>query len=643
VVIDEAPGDASRFLAEVPAGLAVGSAIAGYRLQGQLGRGGMAVVFRARDERLSRLVALKILSPELAADEAFRRRFIRESRLAAAVDDPHIIPVFEAGEASGVLFIAMRYVPGGDVRTLLQREGPLSAERTTAIITPLASALEAAHAAGLVHRDVKPANMLVDSRAGRPDHVYLSDFGLSKGTAFSRGLTTSGQFLGTLNYCSPEQITGRPVDGRADQYALACAAFEMLTGVPPFQHDEAAAVMYAQLSGPPPLLTSLRPDLPPAADRVVATALAKAPQDRYAGCREFADALRSALGFQPVDLRPGVVHATQYLPAQGDWSPAAGTAREDLPAAGATVRAVPGAPAPDTRRVEAQRGRRRRAPRRRRLVLVALAGIVGLGAAGIGAKAILAGPPPSPAPRPASFPITATSDATPVNGQVWVTYQAGKDADAQIRGEIKSTASGEVARLYAQPFPYRSAPAPAGSQDLRPAGLTTRYAFQVRPSLATRYTVELFRSSTATTPLASSASQTVYVSKNWTWSKPQSCNSSTCREMIKLRVLVPSSALKSELTQKVYPYFGLELGRIQEPAAPEWLQLGAGDPHVTTRQVSADEFDMTISFSFRIGNHAFAWNWNACQMDTEALDGLGLPGHHGCGDQRIPTSPNYLG
>ncbi len=301
----EVPGDASGW----PAGVTVGSRVAGYLLEEQVGEGGMAVVFRARDERLDRLVALKVLASALAADVDYRERFLRESRAAAAVDDPHIIPVYEAGEAGGVLFIAMRYVPGSDVRTLVRRQGRLAAGRAAAIISAVASALDAAHAAGLVHRDVKPANMLMDARPGRPDHVYLADFGLSKPALAVTGLTRTGQFLGTLDYVAPEQLGGQPVDGRADQYALACAAFELLTGSPPFHRQDAMAVMYGHISQPPPPLSSRRPDLPAAADRVLARALAKVPAERYATCCEFADALRGSLGLPPYGQVPGEVGA----------------------------------------------------------------------------------------------------------------------------------------------------------------------------------------------------------------------------------------------------------------------------------------------------------------------------------------------
>ena len=318
------PGDAGG----LPVRVAAGSRVAGYVLEEQVGSGGMAVVFRARDERLGRLVALKVLAPGLAADAGFRRRFIRESRAAAAVDDPHIIPVYEAGEAGGVLFIAMRYVPGGDVRTLVRREGPLPAGRAAGIISAVASALDAAHGAGLVHRDVKPANMLVDAKEGRPDHVYLSDFGLSKPAVAATALTGTGtgQFLGTVDYMSPEQVEGTAVNGRADQYALGCAAFELLAGVPPFARDQPMAVMYAHVSEPPPLLASRRPGLPPGADVVLGRALAKASADRYGSCREFAEALREALGLPPyaqahsggTDRPAGIETVIRPRPAPGD-------------------------------------------------------------------------------------------------------------------------------------------------------------------------------------------------------------------------------------------------------------------------------------------------------------------------------------
>ena len=279
------------------------SVVAGYRLEAQVGAGGMAVVFRARDERLGRPVALKILAPGLASDPEFRRRFIAESRAAATVDDPHIIPIHEAGEAEGTLFIAMRFVPGGDLRHMLAREGAMAPSRVAEFLSPVASALDAAHAAGLVHRDVKPANILVDVRPGRPDHVYLSDFGVSKGATASVSLTGAGQFLGTPDYSAPEQIQGRPVDGRTDQYALACVAFQLLTGQAPFERDQGMAVLLAHLSEPPPALTTRRLDLPAAVDEVLARGLAKAAEERFGSCGEFADALRAALGLPPYDPR----------------------------------------------------------------------------------------------------------------------------------------------------------------------------------------------------------------------------------------------------------------------------------------------------------------------------------------------------
>jgi serine/threonine protein kinase len=299
-------GDSPVQLGGPLAGLAAGSRVAGYLLEKLVGVGGMAAVFRARDERLGRVVALKLL----AGDEVVRKRFVREARAVAAVDHPHIIPVYEAGEAEGVLFIAMRFVAGDDLRVIVGREGALSPRRAVAFISPVASALDAAHDAGLVHRDVKPANMLVDVGPHRPEHVYLSDFGVARGVMSSSGLTRAGQFLGTPDYAAPEQISGQDVDGRADQYALACVAYTLLSGSVLFRREVPMAVLYAHLSVPPPRLTAARPDLPDAVNQVLARALAKEPDDRYDSCGTFADELREALGLEPYDpTRPSGVTA----------------------------------------------------------------------------------------------------------------------------------------------------------------------------------------------------------------------------------------------------------------------------------------------------------------------------------------------
>src|SRR3954454_2502095 len=216
--------------------------VAHYSIVRQLGEGGMGVVLLARDEALGRNVALKLLAPRYADDVQFRASFTRESRLAAAIDHPKIIPIFEAGEAQDQLFIAMRYVDGPDLRRVLAEEGPLVPARAVAIVEQVARALDAAHNAGLVHRDVKPGNVMIDPSEGR-EHCYLTDFGLTKNMSSSSGYTETGQFVGTLNYMAPEQIEGRDVDGRADQYALGCVLFECLAGVPPFRRDSDVAMM----------------------------------------------------------------------------------------------------------------------------------------------------------------------------------------------------------------------------------------------------------------------------------------------------------------------------------------------------------------------------------------------------------------
>jgi len=318
--------------------------VAGYLLEKLVGVGGMAAVFRARDERLGRVVALKLL----AGDEEVRKRFVREARAVAAVDHPHIIPVYEAGEAAGVLFIAMRFVAGDDLRVVVSREGALRPRRAAAFISPVASALDAAHDAGLVHRDVKPANMLVDVGPHRPEHVYLSDFGVARGVVSSSGLTRAGQFLGTPDYAAPEQVSGQAVDGRADQYALACVAYTLLSGSVLFRRDVPMAVLYAHLSVPPPRLTAVRPELPDAVNEVLARALAKDPDDRYDSCGTFADELREALGLEPYDPSRPAGALGARTPAAGSAAPSASrnaaTAPLTIPPDSPPTKLLPGSP-----------------------------------------------------------------------------------------------------------------------------------------------------------------------------------------------------------------------------------------------------------------------------------------------------------
>jgi hypothetical protein len=282
------------------AGTWLGTRLGSYRVDELIGRGGRGEVYRAFDLRLERPVALKLLTAALSDDERFRDRMLRESRLAAGLDHPNVVPVYEAGEESGRLFIAMRYVDGLDLKALLRQEGHLDPARLLKLVTPLADALDAAHARGLVHRDVKPSNVLVDDPGGR-EHPYLADFGLTQSAAH-RG-PADGGLMGTIDYVAPEQVRGEQVDGRADQYALACLIFECLTGTLPFQHKSELETIFAHLEEPPPPASSRRADLPSEIDAVLAKGMAKERSERYGSCAEHAAAARAALGLDRVQRR----------------------------------------------------------------------------------------------------------------------------------------------------------------------------------------------------------------------------------------------------------------------------------------------------------------------------------------------------
>jgi len=415
-----------------------GSRIGQYVIERQVGSGGMAMVFSAHDESLGRMVALKVLSPTLASDQEFRRRFLRESRSVAAVEESHIVPVYGAGESDGVLYIATRFVAGGDLGTLLRRAGgPFDPDRAMSFVSQIAAALDAAHHAGLVHRDVKPANVLIDSTPGRPEHAYLSDFGLSKAASSLTGITASGMFLGTPDYCAPEQVTGEPPVGpRADQYSLACVAFALLAGTVPYVRDASIATLYAHVQEPVPSLAARRPGLPEAVDAVIAKAMAKNPAGRYTSCGEFAIALAAALrapAARPAPAGPPAQPAQEWghAPGQGGWQ-AVPTPAPWTPSPGTMPFLHPGqATLPETRIGGQWLSRGRNA-----IAVGAVAGVVVIGAS-VGVVLTLNH-------HPASQPGTLQSELT----GSWVgTYTCGQGPTG-LRLDIQAAPGGSATATF---------------------------------------------------------------------------------------------------------------------------------------------------------------------------------------------------
>ncbi|MDP9491153.1 MAG: serine/threonine-protein kinase [Actinomycetota bacterium] len=298
------------------ADLRVGTKLAAYELQEIVARGGMGVVYRAQHVHLRRPAAVKLLLPEIAQDDDFRRRFLRESQIAASLQHPNVVTVYDAGEADGLLYIAMQYIEGTDLATLLEEEGSLESGRALSIVGQVAAALDAAHALGLVHRDVKPANVLLDG-----DHAFLTDFGLSKPASSQTNLTAKGQFVGTIAYMAPEQIKGAAVDPRTDVYALGCVLYHCLAGGVPYARDSDVAVIFAHMEERPELLSSPGSGLPQALDAVIAKALAKRAEDRYETCTRLVEAARNALGGKaPSGAAVGVAARRKVMVADSDPS-----------------------------------------------------------------------------------------------------------------------------------------------------------------------------------------------------------------------------------------------------------------------------------------------------------------------------------
>jgi hypothetical protein len=311
-----------------------GDVFAGHRIDALGGRGGMGMVYRATHLRLERTVALKVISPELAADEGFRQRFQREAQLAASIDHPNVIEIYDADEADGQLYITMRWVQGQDLGTMLERSGRLDPDTAVRVIGEVGFALDAAHARGLVHRDIKPGNILIADRDG---HVYLTDFGLTREAGEGGALTRTGMFVGTADYAAPEQIKGDRVDARTDVYALTCVLVQAVTGRVPYDRDSEMSKMWAHVNDPPPRLRERVADVPEALEQVVERGMAKDPQDRYPSTGDLARAAAAAVLARPVRQEERTV-------ATGAAAPVDTRAHQAGPTAGETIVSAPAAP-----------------------------------------------------------------------------------------------------------------------------------------------------------------------------------------------------------------------------------------------------------------------------------------------------------
>ena len=321
-------------MAEVP----VGSEFAGHRIEAIAGRGGMGVVYKAVDLALDRAVALKLIAPEYADDQSFRERFKRESKTAASIKHPHVITIYRAGDDDGLLFITMDYIDGTDLRSLIEREGRLEPRAAADVVSQVASALDAAHEHGLVHRDVKPANILMAADGGG-HHAYLTDFGLTKQTTSESGMTKTGMFVGTLDYVPPEQLQGGSLDARADVYSLGCVLYQALTGQVPYPRDSEPAKLWAHMGEPPPSVLEQAPNLPPQFEDVIKRAMAKEPNERYLSAGDLGRAAVAASEGRVVTRAERSVATGHAAPA--DATPVAGT----QPAAGTPAAAAPTEPA----------------------------------------------------------------------------------------------------------------------------------------------------------------------------------------------------------------------------------------------------------------------------------------------------------
>jgi hypothetical protein len=674
-----------------------------YWLLGRLGNGGMGQVFLGRSAG-GRPVAVKVIRADLAGDVNFRARFRQEVAAARKVNGLYTALVVDAAPDEQTPWLATAYVPGPSLADAVASHGKLPAGTVLALAAGLAEGLQAIHAAGLVHRDMKPSNVLLAD-----DGPRMIDFGISR-AAEASSLTHTGVVVGSPGFMSPEQAEGHEVGPPSDIFSLGAVLTFAATGEGPFGTGPSHALIYRVVHGQPSL-----DELPAEVRPLVESCLAKDPADRPTAGELLAHLSRTVLAADWLPERiardlpryavsesdSGAVAATGDSRGQGasgnspardlPYPPRTATAAGVSPGPGPTS----GQPMPGGVTRNRQRGGRRRLALASAAVILAASAVAAFaltGSPAAGRPRLSAGSAPVASPAlaasqeantsrgrspsaQASRPVQATTGGTasrtgpdnapsaqdvpvaavavsvssayaPLNGHVFVTYQDDTDSNATVSGQVTNAVSGEVARLYAQQFPFTSPPALADSAAVDPSGTTAQYSFQVTPTLATRYTVEVFRSSTATTPLATSATSTVYVAQNKGNDSTRTCSGSQCQVTDTATVLVPASALSTQMAEHVYTYFGISYAASGTAQVPATLQLGAGDFIVgSPQQVSADEYQFTLTFSFSTNDESYTYSWHNCTVSVEGQDGVGLPGggDYGCGSPTIPQTEAYLG
>jgi hypothetical protein len=650
----------------------------GYTELKQLGSGGFGSVVLARHDATGTAVAIKYLLPELRGDPDFAAMFRAEAEALGALDDPYVVRLYEYVESAAGAAIVMELIDGVTLWDIISARGHTTPESALVVLYGALLGLAAAHARGVVHRDFKPRNVLVNAYGASK----LTDFGI----AARAGTPTVPS--GSVAYAPPEQFDGGPATPASDVYAATATFYECLAGRPPFTGTTRESVIWQHHSAEVPM-----DPVPAPLQPIVARGMAKYPRYRPADAAALAAELRAAaVGAYGADWEQrGRAHLGEAALLLAALWPSAGVpafqafsaeqvrlsqgtrhahgaqaAHHPVSQAGLHrwhlrhvrhldhlehLRAVSEQRGTGAARTAAQAGRKpAQAGRAARTAVVAVtAAAVVAAAVTVAATGHRASPPaaaggagqPGVSVYPVALrtiPLTAASGQPVTNGDVYVQYDAGSASTAQLSGEIGDAVAGEVVRVYAQPFPFTSAPAPVGQDTLSPAGGGAAYTFQVTPTTATHYQVSLFSSASATTPLAQSAVSTIYVLASFTKSTSQPCSAGeACQVTFTDTVHQPASTLATEMAKPWFVYVAPSQGTGQEP---ETLPLDPNAVVSAAHQLSADSYTRTISYSYTADSgQAYV---RLCFKDTEAQDGTGLPNASGCGDPAA-SSASYLG